>query len=254
MENSQEKQVSGGLQAQSSDDLKFIGLIMNTVVHSLNNTIGLIHGYADLSLRAADPDSRVYPYLKNISDGADSLKELSEKMRIFSKQEKQDLTLMNIHVLVEEAVNSFAASLTSSVEVQKNIDPACGTVLADEAQIRQVVTNLCRNAYDAVRDKGGVIEVSLMPRDVDAAFAEAHKNLEEGRYLNLAVKDTGCGMNQEISSRIYEPFFTTKGAGGNAGLGLTVVQAIVKNHKGSIFVESKPGEGTEFDVFLPGAE
>lgn len=227
-----------------------IGLIINTIVHSFNNAIGLIRGYADLSLRATDPENRIYPYLKNIIQGTDAMKELSERMRIFGKQAKKDLQLMQIHPIVEEAVHAFTGA-APSVKIRQDIDTHGGKVLADAGQIRQVVISLCDNAHDAICDNGGEIEVALKEVDVDVSFAGAHKDLKEGRYLKLTVRDTGSGMDPGIASRIFEPFFTTKNAGEHTGLGLTVVQAIVKNHKGSIAIESKRGEGTRFDIFLP---
>ena len=254
MESPRQENQRNAIPRQLPQDLSSIGLIINTIVHSFNNSIGLIRGYADLSLRATDPDNRIYPYLKNIINGADAMKELSEKMRIFGKQAKKDLQRMRIHSIVEEAVNTFAKSLEPPANIQQDIDVRCGEILADAGQIRQVVVNLCDNAHDATCDNGGEIKVALKEVDVDASFAKAHKGLQEGKYLRLIVGDSGSGMGPEILSRIFEPFFTTKGEERHPGLGLTVVQAIVKNHKGAVFAESKVGDGTRFDIFFPAAE
>jgi len=251
MEELDKNKTQSASQDQKLRELKSIGLIINAIVHSFNNAIGLIRGYADLSLRVTDPDSRGYPYLKNIIDGTDSVKELSEKMRIFGKQEKQDLKVTQIHSIVEEAINLFAMSLASPIKIQKNIDATCGAILADADQIHQVVVNLCRNAYHAIRDKEGVIEVILKEINVDASFIQVQRELNEGRYLKLTIKDAGVGIDQDVLGRIFEPFFTTQKTEESAGLGLTVVQGIVKNHQGKIIVESKLGEGATFDIYFP---
>src|SRR3989338_1443620 len=251
MERPDQRNVQNDAQGRLPQDLSSIGLIINSIVHSFNNAIGLIRGYADLSLRATDPESRIYPYLKNIINGTDAMKELSEKMRVFGQQAKKDLQLMKIHPIVEEAVNAFTRSLAPPVQIRQDIDAHCGEILADADQIRQAVINLCDNAHHATRDNGSEIKVSLKEVDVDASFAGTHKDLKEGRYQKLTVRDTGSGIDPGILSRIFEPFFTTKNEEGHSGLGLTVVQAIVKNHKGVISAESKLGDGTRFDIFFP---
>jgi len=239
---------------QQAQNLRYVGMIINAIVHSYNNSIGLIRGYADLSLRATEPDNRIYPYLKNIIEGADSVKDLSEKMRILGKQEKQDYKLIPIAPVVEGAVNSFSKSLSSPDKIQSDCDSACPAVLANADQIQQVVINLCSNAYDALGENGGTINVLMKEADVKASSGEGQQDLSEGRYVKLTVCDTGCGMDQEVSQRIFEPFFTAKKGSENAGLGLAVVQAIVNAHKGVITVESKQGEGTTFDIYLPLAD
>jgi signal transduction histidine kinase len=232
-------------------NLQYVGLIINAIIHSFNNSIGLIHGYADLSVRVTEPDSRAHRFAKNIIDGVNSLKELSDKMVIFGKQEKQDYQLIPIQPIVERAINSLSMPATSSDKIQSDLDPACGAVLADADQIQQVVINLCNNAYDAMQGNSGTIKVFLKEVDVKAPSSEGQQDLGEGRYVKLTVSDTGCGMTQEVSDRIFEPFFTATKAGENVGLGLTVVRAIVKGHKGKITVKSKPGEGATFDIYLP---
>jgi len=189
MESPQREKTQNDARDRQPQDLRCIGLIINSIVHSFNNAIGLIHGYADLSLKAADPDSRVYSYQKNIIDGADSLKELSEKMRVFGKQARQDLKRVQIGPIVEEVADSLRGSSESPVKMVLNIEPECADAPADAGQIRQAVINLCDNAYHALGEQKGAVEVSLKEVDVDSSFARAHRGLNEGRHLKLTVRE-----------------------------------------------------------------
>lgn len=238
-------------QDQQKQNLRYVGLIINSIIHSFNNSIGLIQGYANLSLRAAEPDSRIHNYAQSIMDGAKSVQELSNKMQILSGQENQNYQSIPIQSVVEEAMKSLPMSLTSPTKIQSDLDSSCGDVLADADQIKQVVINLCSNAYDAVQDNNGSIKVSLKEVDVKDSSDDGPQNISEGKYVKLTVSDTGVGMDQEVSERIFEPFFTTKKEGENAGLGLAVVHGIIKQHEGEIITVSKQGEGATFDVYLP---
>src|SRR3989338_4985094 len=137
MESPQREKTQNDAQDRQPQDLRFIGLIINSIVHSFNNEIGVIRGYADLSLKAVAPDSRAYSYLKNIIDGADSVKVLSEKMRVFGKQARQDLKCIQIGPIVEEAADSLKGSSESPVKMVLNIEPECADAPADAGQIRQ---------------------------------------------------------------------------------------------------------------------
>ena len=127
-------------------------------------------------------------------------------------------------------------------------------VLTDPTNIHQVLMNLCTNASFAMQEEGGVLEVSLSDVDLDADFAKQHPDVKPGKFIRLIVSDTGYGMSPEVSERIFDPFFTTKKMGQGTGMGLSVVHGIVKSHGGTIIVESSPGKGSAFSVFLPAIE
>ena len=239
------------IQLQQLQELKCIGLIAGSIVHSFNNVLGVIRGYADLALRTTSSSDRRYADLKQVIEGVDSAKDLAGKLRIFTKQKKPDFKLINVHSIIGQSIAIFRKSLPASIDIQQDIDTTCGIVLADTVQIQQMVISLCNNAYDAICENGGIIKIILNEVEVGASFATEYKRLNEGRCVKLTVSDTGCGMDQEILKKIFEPFFTAKKAGGGAGLGLCVVYEIVKGHKGEVIVESKLGEGTTFDIYLP---
>jgi len=251
MEGLDKEKIQGAAQDQQLQELKFIGLIVSGIVHDFNNAIGIVRGYADLALRATPSSDHNHAYLKQIIEGVDLSKDLAEKLRIFTRQRKPDFKLINIHSIVERAINIFNESLSAPIDIQQDIDTMCTAILADADQIQQVVINLCNNANDAISENSGSLEIILKEVDVSTSLAEEYEGLNVRRYVKLTICDTGHGMDQEILKRIFEPFFTTKKTDKNAGLGLSVVHAIVRGHKGEIIAESHPGEGAKFDIYLP---
>lgn len=144
--------------------------------------------------------------------------------------------------------------MPTTIEIRQDIDNKCGVILADPTQIYQVMMNLCTNAYHAMREKGGILEVTLTEMDIDSPDLIPNLDLNPGQYLRLAVSDTGHGMDRTVVGRIFDPYFTTKGLGEGTGLGLSVVHGIVRSHDGYITVYSEPGEGTTFHIYLPRIE
>jgi len=151
-------------------------------------------------------------------------------------------------IIIQDAHIVFANA--AFTEIRQSIAPHAGSVMADPTQVHQVLMNLCTNAHHAMREKGGVLEVRLESPILDADKAAA-LDLRSGNYLVISVSDTGCGMNPEVMERIFDPYFTTKEKAVGTGLGLAVVHGIVKGHGGAISVESEPGKGSTFTVYLP---
>ena len=150
-----------------------------------------------------------------------------------------------------ETMKLLRATLPSTIELRATLDPRSSLILGDTTQIHQVMMNLGTNAWHAMSEHGGTLEVSLIPIDVDSSFAQTHADLEPGRYLRLMVSDTGRGIERSALDRIFEPFFTTKPPGAGTGLGLSVVHVVVKRHQGAISVYSEPGKGTTFNLYFP---
>jgi CheY-like chemotaxis protein len=148
-------------------------------------------------------------------------------------------------------LNLLRASLPSFIEIRENIGTGLGIVLADPTQIHQVLMNLCTNAHHAMLDGDGILEVTLEKRTLDAENTLKYPAAKPGSYLCLTVADTGTGIAPEIRNRIFDPYFTTKNKDKGTGLGLSVVQGIIQSHSGLITMDSTPGKGTVFKVFLP---
>jgi CheY-like chemotaxis protein len=181
-------------------------------------------------------------------------KELVQQILTFSRQQPQQRLPLLLQPLLKEALSLLRASLPATVTIQQQMATDAGPVLADPSQMLQVIMNLCTNAMHAMRDTGGTLEIRIESVAVDAAHAARHPQLHPGRYVRLLVRDTGHGMSPEVMARIFEPFFTTKTPGEGSGLGLAMVHGIVINHDGAIMVDSTPGQGTTFTVYLPRAE
>jgi signal transduction histidine kinase len=246
MDTSENEKKQTDEQLRQLQELKCIGLIAGSIIHSFNNTIGVIHGYADLALRATSSSDRRHVYLKQIIEEAGRAVELSEKMRIFARQKKPDFQFVSIPPIVEQAIAILKESAPASIDIQQDIDAPGTVVFADADQIQQVVINLSNNAFEAMRENGGTLKINLKKIN-----GKALERLSRGRYVNLTVSDTGPGMDSNVLKQMYEPFFTCHKGEGHAGLGLAVVHHIVSGHQGKILVESRLGEGTTFDVYLP---
>lgn len=234
------------LQAQK---MEAIGTLAGGIAHDFNNILSVIFGYTELAKKEeGDPEKRRQE-LDQVLVGARRAKELVQQILAFSRKTEQLKRPLQISLIIKEALKMLRASIPSTVEIRQNISSE-GTVLADPSQIHQVIMNLCTNAYQAMRETGGILAVSLM----EITIAEKDENYGElvpGRYLKFAVSDTGCGISPEIREKIFEPYFTTKKTGEGTGLGLAVVHGIVKSHHGHISVYSEPGNGTTFHVYLP---
>ncbi|MFH1011173.1 MAG: ATP-binding protein [bacterium] len=242
------------IQIQRMQRLETIGTLAGGVAHDFNNLLQPILGYADMALLSLEKTNPLRSDIEQIAQAAYRARDLIKQILIFSRQEQQERKPVQLHLIIGEALRLVRPSLPATIEIREDLDRSCGTVLCDISQIHQVLMNLCTNAFLAMRETGGVLEVQLDALEVDAEFARLHVHLNEGRYIRLTVSDTGCGMDRATMERIFEPFFTTRKSGEGSGLGLSVVHGIVMAHGGGITVYSEPGRGTTFRVYLPIAE
>ena len=165
-----------------------------------------------------------------------------------AKNERKPIQARHI---VKEAIKMLGASLPATIKIQQKLEKNTGVIEADPTQFHQVLMNLCTNAAHAMHAEDGVLEISLGNIEWDQKAADRPSELKPGTYLKLSVRDTGDGIKSEAQERIFEPYFTTKEKGEGTGLGLAVVQGIVKSHNGAVTVESKAGQGSTFHVYLP---
>jgi PAS domain S-box-containing protein len=238
-------------QLRHSQRMETIGTLAGGIAHDFNNILSPILGYTDMAMEDAGEDSTVHEYLEHVVRATHRAKELVEQILLFSKNVDQEASPIHLHLVIREGLKFVRASLPTTIEIQQNVNIDAGVVLANSAQIHQVLVNLCTNAAYAMRDSGGVLRVSLESADVTQEMANEHPPLRSGSHAKLTVSDTGRGMDPETAARIFEPFFTTKAVGEGTGLGLSVVHGIVTSHGGAIVVESKPGTGTTVTVYIP---
>jgi PAS domain S-box-containing protein len=236
--------------------MEAIGRLAGGIAHDFNNILMGIMGYTEMALHKAPAGGSVHRYLQQVLDGSSRASDLVKQILTFSRQTEQELTPVDIAPTVREGLMLLRSTLPSTIAIQQDIavSPEEGVVLADRTQIHQVLMNLCTNAFHAMRAKGGTLSLKLSTVHADAQLVSQHSNLTEGPYVCLTVSDTGHGMDAAVMERIFDPYFTTKKIGEGTGMGLAVVQGIVKSYGGAISVSSEPGKGTTFRVFLPRIE
>jgi PAS domain S-box-containing protein len=238
-------------QLRQAQKMEAIGTLAGGIAHDFNNLLSPIIGYSELLLLGRAVDSTITKPVQEILTAANRAKELVKQILTFSRRSEHNLVPLMVQPVIKEALKLLRSSIPSSIEIQQNINPECGAVLADPVQIHQIIMNLCTNAYQAITDRSGIIIVSLSPVILAQADIASKVGLQPGHYLKLVVEDSGGGIDPESLKRIFEPYFTTKEKGKGTGLGLAVVHGIVKNYGGEIIVYSEPGKGTRFNIYLP---
>ncbi len=227
--------------------LESIGTLAGGIAHDFNNLLGGVVAQAELALTELAAGSSPHDELKAIRDGAIRGSEIVRQLMIYAGQDSAAAGLVNVSRIVEETLALLQVSVSKHIVLETGLGKDLPVVRADPAQVRQIVLNLVTNASEAIGDGDGLIRVSTMCVQ-DRALAIA-KGLADCDYLQMEVSDSGCGMSQETQARLFDPFFTTKSS--SQGLGLAVVQGIVRNLGGSIYVASELGRGSTFQVWLP---
>ena len=253
--NAEEKRSLIEAQLRQSQKMETIGTLAGGIAHDFNNILVPIIGYTEMSLEILKDNQTVRSNLEKILKASQRARDLIKQILTFSRHDKKGLDNIEIHLLVKETLKLLRSSLPTTIEIRQNIDENCGSILADTTQIHQVLMNLCTNAYHAMREKGGILEIKLASVTIDEKTASQTKGLQSGEhYILLSVRDTGEGMDEKTIERIFEPFFTTKKVGEGTGLGLSAVHGIILGYGGRITVESQPGKGSTFNIYLPQTE
>jgi CheY-like chemotaxis protein len=221
------------------------------IAHDFNNILSVIIGYTELILMNAHVDSEVRQNLKEIFSASKHARDMVKQILVFSRQNKQERKPIQVAHIVKEALKMLRASLPSTISIQQKIEKNAGIIEADPTQIHQVLMNLCTNAAHAINDKDGELEIRLANVELDQNAAAEIPDLYPGSFLKLSVRDTGDGIAPEALPQIFNPYFTTKEKGEGTGLGLAVVQGIIKSVNGAITVDSEVGQGSTFHVYLP---
>lgn len=238
-------------QLQQAQKMEAIGTLAGGISHDFNNILSPIIGYTELAMDDVEEGSQLQEEIAAILKGAIRAKELVKQILTFSRQQAQEFKPLRVQAVIQEAMKLIKSSLPATIEISQNIDMGCGLVMADYTQIHQLVMNLCTNAYHAMEETGGRLEVTLAEMEVQPGDVLNKFSLKAGRYVKLTLSDTGHGMEPEVLRRIFDPYFTTKENGKGTGLGLAVVHGIVKESGGELKVYSEPGRGSVFHIFLP---
>ncbi len=237
-------------QLAQAQRMEAIGSLAGGIAHDFNNILSAIMGYTELSLADSTLDPGLRDNLQKVKEAGERARDLVKQILTFSRQSEHALIPVQLKPIVTEAFKLLRASLPTTIDIKYQVHTRAA-VLADPTQIHQVIMNLCTNAAHAMADEGGSLMVSLTEEALDAAFTLNFPQLTAGPHVVLTVSDTGHGMPPEVLQRIFDPFFTTKKRDQGTGMGLSVVHGIVSSHGGAITVDSKPGQGATFKVYLP---
>jgi two-component system, cell cycle sensor histidine kinase and response regulator CckA len=237
-------------QLQQSRRMEAVGRLAGGVAHDFNNLLTIIKGYAELALNRSGTPPQVTADLQQIGGASERAAGLVRQLLAFSRKQVLQPKSLDLNGIVL-GLDKLLQRLVGEHIVMKTVTGEnVGSVKADPGQIEQVIVNLVVNARDAMPD-GGRLTLETANADLDAAYARDHVSVRAGRYVMLAVSDTGIGMAPETIAHIFEPFYTTKESGEGTGLGLSTVYGIVKQSGGYIWVYSEPGKGTAFKIYLP---
>jgi PAS domain S-box-containing protein len=237
-------------QLRQAQKMEAIGNLAGGIAHDFNNILGIIVGYTELTAEGFPDGTPEKNNLLQVLSAADRAKELVAQILAFSRKGERERKPMLLRDVVIETTKLLRSILPTTIEILSHIEEPLGYVLANPTQMHQVVMNICTNAAHAMREKGGILEITLKEVDLEPG-SQILKDIKVGKYQLLSFSDTGQGIPEEIQARIFDPYFTTKKIGEGSGMGLAVVHGIVKSHKGDIAVYSEPGQGTTFHVYLP---
>jgi hypothetical protein len=237
-------------QLRQAQKMEAIGQLAGGVAHDFNNILTVIHGHAELLLIEGRLSQGALHSARQISQAAERGAALTRQLLAFSRRQVMQPRLLEINEVVGNMTKMLSRIVGEDIALQLHYCPEPATVRADAGMIEQVLLNLVVNARDAMA-QGGRVVIKVTVAQVDSAHVDQHPEGRPGRFICLSVADTGRGIAPDNIPRIFEPFFTTKEVGKGTGLGLSTVYGIVNQHRGWVEVESQPGKGALFSVFLP---
>lgn len=236
-------------QLYQAQKMEAIGTLAGGIAHDFNNILTVIIGYVSI-LQQSNQDDTLRPYLTMISNSAQNAANLTRSLLAFSRRQIISPKPVNLKAIVKGVVKILSRIIGEDIELSLTLSDKEITVMADSSQIEQVMMNLATNARDAMPE-GGKLTIMTDLVHLDYGFIRAYGFGKQGPYAVITVQDTGHGMDAETRERLFEPFYTTKEPGKGTGLGLSIVYGIIKQHDGHIHLQSEPGRGTTFTIYLP---
>ncbi len=238
-------------QLSLSKKMESIGTLAGGIAHNFNNMLGIILGNSELIKKTIPENIQTQNNIDEIRTACLRAKDMVKQILAFSGQTNAELKPLRICPSIMESLNLIRPIIPATIEIRRDIPTELWSIQADPAQLNQIILHLCTNAAHSMKDKGGVLEVSLKKRTLDNRTKKNYHGLGPGDYVELNVRDTGCGIDKKIIDQIFDPFFTTKEIGVGSGMGLSIIHGIVKEHSGDIVVHSEPDKGTSFHILFP---
>lgn len=239
------------IQLRNAQKMEALGTLAGGIAHDFNNILSAIIGFTELGLLDAPEGTPVHDHFGQVLKAARRAADLVSQILTFSRRNARERQPLLLGPIIDEALKLLRGTLPTTVEIRKNLAEDMPPVMADTAQMHQIIMNLCTNASHAMREHGGVLEVGLHPVSINTFRTAWQSAMKPGTYAELTVADTGHGMPPATLARIFEPYFTTKHGGDGTGLGLATVHGIVALYEGAIHVDSTPGVGSRFTILLP---
>jgi PAS domain S-box-containing protein len=238
---------------QQAQKLESLGVLAGGIAHDFNNILTAVLGYTQLALDQTQSGTNMEDNLQEVYSAGLRAKDLVSQILGFARQTETELAPTKLSLIIEEAIKFLRASIPTTIEMKKKISSK-SLVLVNPTQIHQLIMNLVTNAAQAIEPEEGRIDVSMEDVQLGNETESASLNVIPGNYVKIQVADTGPGIPTHFLGRIFEPFFTTKPIGEGTGMGLSVAHGIVKGHGGEIVVDSTPGKGSVFTIYLPVTE
>jgi len=238
------------IQLHQSQKMESIGNLAGGIAHDFNNILSSIIGFTELSLDEVEKGTHIEDNLQEVYTAGKRAKDLVRQILAFARQSGEELKPIQVDTIAAEVLKFIRSSIPTTIEIKQNIE-GDSLIMGNATQVHQILMNLFTNAAHAMENKGGILEFSLKDIVMDRGVNREKLGLEPGNYIEIKISDTGTGIAPEIIGFIFDPYFTTKGPGEGTGMGLAMVHGIIENYGGKISVDSKPGQGTVFTIYLP---
>jgi PAS domain S-box-containing protein len=238
-------------QLRQAQKMESIGTLAGGIAHDFNNILSPIIGFAEMTASDMPAGSQARSNLGEILKAGRRAQEMVQQILTFSRNNNQECKPVQITPIIQESLKLMRSSLPATIDIRSHLEDENGFVMGDATQIHQMIVNLCTNAYHAMRDTGGVLNVYLDEACFETPTEAPLVGMRPGRFTRIRIQDSGHGIAQDVLERIFEPYFTTKGPGEGTGMGLSMVHGIIKHHNGAIGVDSTLGAGTTFNLYLP---
>ncbi|MBD3221439.1 response regulator [bacterium] len=238
-------------QVTRAQRMEALGILSGSLMHNLNNLLSVVLGQARLARDLVVPDSDQWRHLGQVIQAAETAAELSREVDSFHREDDDGRHPVRLQPVVRATVKLLRDILPDSVDIESELDPACGTVLASPPQLQQMLMSLCSNSYHAMFRRRGSIKIALEPAVVDQLREAVPRDLTPGHYVRLTVSDNGRGMDVDTIQHMFEPYFSAQSPNPGAGLGLTVVARLLAANEGVAVASSRPGHGSSFELYFP---